>query len=155
MISKTCQACGGQAQHILPDYMFRYGNRVEGMAGENRILGSNGKPLLDFSDGPSICVKKNAKDIGTEHNIAHECDAQIKRELDASPVKGAITAKQGITLAATAAKDARPGCESEIDAAMKKLSDKLGEDTLLRGTQPPAKPGTPAGDLFNAPKTKF
>lgn len=153
-VRKLCKgACGtdAQAHHIAPDRMFRYGTRKEGEAGKNRIPGKSGDDLLAFDDGPAICLKGNARTDGTEHNTAHKCDNVIEEKGATSDIPGTISAVDGITIATAGAINARPDCAAQINKIMDDLLNNIDPDTLLRSTEQPPKPESPAYDLFNPP----
>jgi len=103
---------GSQAHHIVPDYTARVGTRVEGMAGQNRI-----PKMPSFGDGPSICLKGQARTTGSEHNRAHQCDADIAA---AGGSTGAAPVSKVVPIATDAAVKAKPKCEQQIRDEVKK-----------------------------------
>lgn len=126
---------GSQAHHIVPDYTARMGTRVEGIAGTNRIPG-----MPSFGNGPSICLKGQARTTGSEHNMAHQCDQRIAAlgaRTDNGPV-GTAPASQVVPVATEAAVQAKPQCEKQIREEVNKRYGGANPNQSMRTTQQPA-----------------
>jgi hypothetical protein len=128
---------GQQAHHIVPDYTARTGSRVQGMAGENRI-----PKLPSFGDGPSVCLKGNARTPGSAHNMAHQCDAKIAamgQRTDNGPV-GTAPKSEVVPAATKAAVNASPKeCEQQIKDEVQKAYGKVDPNQSMRTTQMPSR----------------
>jgi hypothetical protein len=128
-----CRASGAQAHHIVPDYTLRYGTRVQGEAGINRI-----PDLPSFGDGNAICLSGNAATPKSEQNIAQTyTDTQI-RDLSIAPdnpIPGTVQLGDVMDAAITGASRAKPACAAQIEAAVEQQFGSLPENRLLRGTK--------------------
>jgi len=126
---------GHQAHHIVPDYTARTGTRTQGIVGENRIPN-----LPNFGDGPSICLEGNARTTGSQHNVAHQCDAGIAalgQQTNNGPV-GTAPVSQVVPIATEAAVNARPECEHQIRDEVDRAYGNATPDQSMRTTQMPS-----------------
>jgi hypothetical protein len=127
---------GSQAHHIVPDYCARTGNRAQGVAGENRIPG-----MPSFGDGPSICLKGQARVTGSEHNIAHQCDKKLAKVGQSGNPAGTAPASKVVETTTDAAIKARPDCAKQIREIVDKQYGDVDPNQSMRTTQQP-----PTGD---------
>ena len=136
---------GHQAHHIVPDYCARIGNRVQGMAGINRIPN-----MPSFDDGPSICLEGHARTPNSAHNVAHQCDKLIAaagQSTTNGPV-GTAPVSEVVPKAQAAAIAAKPECEEKIRAEVTKRYGGADPDQSMRTTQQPST-GTASQHLAN------
>lgn len=124
---------GSQAHHIVPDYTARTGTRAQGIAGLNRVPG-----LPSFGGGPSICLKGHAATSGSEHNIAHQCDAAIAALGQQGDPVGTARAGDVIPLATQAATNARPDCAQQIQDEVDRGYANVDPSQSMRTTRMPA-----------------
>lgn len=151
IIRHRCTAeCGedSQAHHIVPDYLLGTGSRAMRMGGDRIGTPAGSAPLPSFDAGPAICLAGNAKSAGTEHNTAHGGDTAIGDAGQKSPIPGTIDLQKAIDLTVPQAIAARPDCALFITAAVKGAFGGVDPNTLLRSTQQPPKPGSPAFEFF-------
>lgn len=109
-------AVGQQAHHIIGDSLNRTSNRPQGAKGIGRIPG-----MPSLADGPAICLQGHAKVEGSEHNVGHEGDKEIRKlskRTDNGPV-GTVPVSQAVPVLMGAAIAARPECKAQIEAAVR------------------------------------
>lgn len=112
----------GEAHHIVPDFALRYGRPG------NADLRVPNTP--SYNQGPSICVKGNARTPGTEHNrIQSLTDGAISKLDD-----GTGSAKLGDVLreAKRTAGEAIPECKEQMDKAVDDAFKGADKDALVR-----------------------
>ena len=134
-IRKKC-GHGNQAHHIIPDTLARTSNRAQGSKGIGRIPG-----MASFGGGPSICLQGNAGTQGSEHNTAHQCDAEIceaAKRTDNGPA-GTLPVSEAVPMAMKAAIAARPDCKAQIEAEVRKAYPDFEKDNRsMNGAGKPA-----------------
>lgn len=127
---------GQQAHHIVPDTLARTSNRAAGVKGLGRIPG-----MASFGGGPSICLQGVSGTPGSEHNTAHQCDAEIcsagNRTDNGLP--GTIPVKEAIPIAMKHAIAARPDCKEQIETEVRKAYPNHEDDKrpMNSGGRPP------------------
>jgi hypothetical protein len=143
-IRSQCNAQGGQAHHIVPDYALRFGNRSEGEVGLKRI---DGMPSLQR--GPAICLTGPAGTLGTEHNEAHIGDRAIEQLGQRSMPPGTAPIGTIIPIAQAATTAARPDCAAKIAAAVKTGFAGVDRSTLGRTTRLPPAANSPTAEALS------
>jgi len=138
--SKTQCEKGSQAHHIVPDYTLRKGKRPKLVADMNSKSGRI-KNMPTFNEGMSICVKGHASTKGTEHNIAHGCDEVILELSKKGKPEGTVSLKRVLKESQKSAIAAKPECEKEIKAAIKKQYKGKDKNQLIRGRKNAPKGG--------------
>ena len=120
-IERKCSEAGGQAHHMVADKTFGTTNRGAREKDIGRIPGKDPKKPAQPFNAPSICLQGQAKVRGTEHNVAHEADAKVKKEGDRTDngPPGSAPMKQIMRIYKQAAIAARPDCKDQIDKAFK------------------------------------
>jgi hypothetical protein len=147
---QTCPP-GQQAHHIVPDYALRYGSRGKGAKGIDRIPGM---PSLD--DGPSICLSGGSKEVGGDHNLAHEgTDPKVKGlgdRLDKGPL-GVAPIGDIIEISIEEVGKVKPHCKEEIKNKVDDAFKNVDRKTYGRTTQNPPKKDTEAHGTLSSGKT--
>ena len=107
---------GGQAHHIIADKTWGTTNRPSREAGIGRIPGGLGY------DGPSICLQGGSKVKGTQHNRAHDADAEVDKlgKLPDNGPQGTAPVGDIARIYQKHAIAARPECAGQINAAVEK-----------------------------------
>ena len=134
---------GQQAHHIVADKTFGTTNRKGREKDIGRIPGKDpSKPAQPY-DAPSICLQGQAKTEGTEHNTAHDADAEVKKEGQRTDNGPPGTAPVGkiMEIYEKYAILARPDCAALIKQAVKDGYKNVDPNQSGRTTD-----STPKGD---------
>jgi hypothetical protein len=105
--------------------------------------------MPSFGDGNAICLSGNAATVGTEHYIAQTTTDRLIREKSSDPgnsIPGTVKLGYVMDASIRGAREAKPACAAQIEAAVERQFGSLPENRLLRGT----KYRTPRGPALEA-----